>query len=219
MNAQIGGRALFAGAATDSPALADADTILSALTEVTATAADAAEAADRVDDWFAPGGDFDTSGLGYVGSATRMSGFRVADGTRADIHIRADDPAIRETLKGLALAALVKDGPFNGNVEQRSDLARIAGGQLLSSQSAFIAARAEVGTAQATIENATTQNAAERTALSISRNEITSIDPYQTAVELREVEVQLETLYSMTARLSRLSLVNYLRLSALHSLS
>ncbi len=37
-----------------------------------------------------------------------------------------------------------------------------------------------------------------------------SVDPYETASKLQEAQTQLETLYSITARMSRLSLVNFL---------
>ena len=46
--------------------------------------------------------------------------------------------------------------------------------------------------------------------LQVSRNDIRSADPYQTATALTEVQTQIETLFAVTARLSRLNLVDYL---------
>ena len=44
----------------------------------------------------------------------------------------------------------------------------------------------------------------------IARLGIVSMDPYDAATALTEAESQLDTLYTVTARLSRLSLANYL---------
>ncbi len=208
-NSQSADRALFAGSATDTGALASADTMLAELRALTAGETTGAGVAAKLDAWFGPGGGFETTG--YVGSTTDLEPFRVGEGTEVRVDVRADDPAIRETLKGLAMAALLEQGPLDGNEPARFELAREAGTRLLANQSAYAATQALVGSAEAAIERAVAQNVAEETALTISRNEITAVDPYQTAVQLQEIEVQLETLYAMTSRLSRLSLVDFLR--------
>ncbi|MGR3292274.1 MAG: flagellin [Paracoccaceae bacterium] len=82
---------------------------------------------------------------------------------------------------------------------------------MLNSEYALTILRANVGSAEARIEDATAQNSAEKFALEIARADITAIDPYQTATELEAVALQLETLYTLTVRLSRLSLSEYLR--------
>ena len=58
---------------------------------------------------------------------------------------------------------------------------------------------------------ASARNGAETSALEIARTDILAIDPYRTATELQSTETRLETLYTLTARLSRLSLSEYLR--------
>ena len=55
------------------------------------------------------------------------------------------------------------------------------------------------------------RNGAETTSLQIARNGITAVDPYETASRLEATRQQLETLYTLTARISRLSLVDFLR--------
>jgi flagellar hook-associated protein 3 FlgL len=81
---------------------------------------------------------------------------------------------------------------------------------LLEAADARGALAARIGTAQERIANATTRNSAEATALQIARIGIVSADPYEAATALTEAESQLDTLYAVTARLSRLSLANYL---------
>ena len=86
-----------------------------------------------------------------------------------------------------------------------------AGQQLLSTEEGRITLSARIGTAEAQIETARTRNAAEETALGILRSGIGSVDPYEAATRLETVRAQLESLYLVTARVSRLSLTEYLR--------
>ncbi len=46
--------------------------------------------------------------------------------------------------------------------------------------------------------------------MEIARTELIGADPYDTATEMEAVQGQLETLYTVTARLSRLSLADFL---------
>ena len=74
----------------------------------------------------------------------------------------------------------------------------------------LIARQADLGLLQETAERATARNAAETTALSLARSDILSADPYETASALTQAEASLQNLYALTARLSRLSLTDYL---------
>jgi flagellar hook-associated protein 3 FlgL len=47
--------------------------------------------------------------------------------------------------------------------------------------------------------------------LEIARADLVAIDPFEAATRMEAAQTQLETLYSVTARLSRLSLVDFLR--------
>ncbi|MBM9596103.1 flagellin [Roseitranquillus sediminis] len=213
LNAQSGGRGLFGGTATNQAALADPQEMLAEIRAAVDLAAptDAQGVADAVKAWFAPGGGFDLSGKGYTGGTDRLSGFRVAEGTEVPMSIKADDPEIREQLAGLAIGAMLKNGPLAGDFEKEAELARIAGAEIMRGQTGLSATRAELGAAQARIESATARNGAERTSLQIARSGITDADPYDSATEMQNLEVQLETLYTITARLSRLNLTDFLR--------
>ena len=69
---------------------------------------------------------------------------------------------------------------------------------------------ARLGTAQAEMANAMTRNDAEKNALEQSRLDLLSVDGYETAAKFQEAQGQLSTLYTLTSRASRLSLVDYL---------
>ena len=69
----------------------------------------------------------------------------------------------------------------------------------------------QVGAQLEIIETTRTRQANERNALMLQRSELIGADPYETAAALTERQTQLETLYALTARVSRLSLAAYLR--------
>lgn len=211
LNVQFAGETLFGGRSTDGPALADTETILAAL-ETAATGAGVATAADLeavVDAWFAPGGDFDT--VAYLGTTDPRAPARIGPNSEAAAPPLASDPALRDTLAGLALATLVDRGALPGLFEERAAATQRAGEKLIQSGDALTDLRAAVGVSQERIALAETTNAAERAAADLARNELIAADPFEAATALEATRVQIETLFSITARLSRLSLSEFLR--------
>lgn len=206
-NTRVGDRSLFAGTETRSPALAPADVILDAVVAAAATATTAQDVETAVDAWFADPAGYAT--VAYTGGPA-LDPVTVAQGEAVPLEATAADAGVRETLKGLALAAMLDRGTLAGNPAQRAELATAAGAVLLEAADTRGALAARIGTAEERIANATTRNSAEATALQIARLGIVSVDPYDAATALTEAESQLDTLYTVTARLSRLSLANYL---------
>ncbi len=207
-NTDISGRALFAGMATDANAVVDTETLLATLETEIAGATSASDIATRVSAWFAAATGY--AATGYLGSAP-LSPTMIAPGETADLGFTAGDASIRDTLKGLALAALLDRGALAGNATGRAELARRAGESLINSQSSRTDMAARLGTAEGQIDAASARNSAEVSSLQIARNGITAVDPYETASRLEATRQQLETLYALTARISRLSLVDFLR--------
>ncbi|MCR8724348.1 flagellin [Frigidibacter sp. ROC022] len=209
LNGQSGGRALFAGTATDRQPLAGSEAMLAQLTAAIAGETTASGIESIVDDWFmTAGGGFET--LGYKGGGGAPS-FRVAEGEDVSTSVNAADPAVREILKGHALAALVSSPALAGNVAEQVALMQRAGEVLAGAETGLTRIRATLGDTEARIDALTTRQSAERTALQLAEAKFTSADPYETASALQEVSTQLETLYAVTARLSRLNLAEYLR--------
>lgn len=208
LNGTVAGRSLFAGTATSDRALAPADEMLAELRLLVTGETTAAGVAGLVETWFGPGGGFETTG--YTGSTTDLSGYQASEGQEVAVNVRADNQAIRDQLKGLALAALI-EGSDISDPEELADLANTAGLSLMSNQTRVVALQARVGSAQERIEDAMARNGSERTALRMARSEIVDVDPYKVATDLQNLQSQLETIYTITARLSGLSLTNYLR--------
>ncbi|MGY6411735.1 MAG: flagellin [Alkalilacustris sp.] len=218
LNTQVGGRYIFSGVQSDKPALASADHILAELRVATAGATSAAEVAQIVFDWFTPG--HPNEGFmaeAFTLDATAKGPVALSPNERITMTATAARPELRELLGGLALAALVVEEDATGTVlldgrpEERAQLLASAGLQLASAPVGVTALAGELGDTEARIEAARTRNANERTALELALNRLVAVDSYDAAVRLEETRVRIESLFTLTARLQRMSLTEFLR--------
>lgn len=207
LNTRFGDRTLFAGTATTGAATVGANAMMQALDAVVVGMTSAADVETAVAAWFdAPTG---FAAQAYQGGGS-LAPLAIAPGEEAVVDVTATDPAIRATLKGLAMAALLDRGVLSGQPDARRDLARLAGVSLLQSQTDRAHLSARLGTVEGQIGTATARNSAETTALQIARSDIVAADPFETASRLEETQAQLEKIYAITARMTRLSLMDYL---------
>lgn len=207
LNTRFGGKSLFSGVDTRTSAVVDADTMMTALQTAVSGAVSAADMETAVADWFADPAGFEA--VVYQGGAAQQP-VDIGPDDKAKLDITAKDPAIAAMLKGLAMASLLQRGVFQGDDTSRADLGKRAGLSLSNAQAPFLELTARLGAAEATIVNAAIRNDAEKSSLETARLGLLAVDPYEAATMLQESQTQLETLYSVTARMSRLSLVNYL---------
>ena len=140
-----------------------------------------------------------------------MAVFQLGEGDRVQPDFRADNPALREVMKGFAMAALVGEGVLAGDAAEQSALLNSAGERLINADQDLTALRAEIGLSQQRIEDADTRVSAEKTSLELARNKLIAVDPYEAASELEATYTQLETFYTITARLARLNFTDYMR--------
>jgi flagellar hook-associated protein 3 FlgL len=208
LNSAVGGRFLLSGVASDTPPMSDANTILASLQTAVAGETTLAGIETVLDTWFEPGGDFDT--VAYQGSTTSLSPFALGRGETVDLDLRADDTALRDLLRHTALAALAGDPALGFPADLQKDMVLAAGKGLTFDQTGVTGIRADLGYAQSRIEESSTRISAERTSFQIARTELLAIDPYETVTRLEDVQFQLQGLYTITSRLSRLSLTDYL---------
>lgn len=207
LNARFGDRSLFSGAATNSPAVADADVILSDILARAGGAIDAAEFIAAVDDYFSdPAGFAET---GYLGSDLDASQVEIYDGERLSFAVRADDEAIIATLSALATAAIVSDTGLGDDA--RLNVYQEAGSRGVAATAEVVALRAGLGVAEDRLEEADARNEAGRLVLEQRLSTLRARDPFEAATEFSALETQLQTMFSVTARLSSLSLTNFLR--------
>lgn len=207
LNTRLGDRTLFAGVETGLPALAGGTAMLDAIATAAAGAATAADVAAAVGAWFDDPAGF---GAAYQGGAA-TGALPLSPEDRLVMDVTAADPAIRNSLEALALGALLHRGLPAGPHAERAALARLSGEALVQTQGDRAGLVARLGTAEATIDRARQRNTAEIAALDLARADLLAVDGYAAASRLEAVQTQLETLHAVTARLSRLSLVDFLR--------
>lgn len=208
LNASVGGRSLFAGVATDRAPLGSADTLLGALRTEVAGLVTAGDVTSAVDAWFASPAGFEATM--YAGSDQVLAPMHIGSGEEVSLALTAQDPVFRETLRNMALVALAGDEALGFDKGTRDALFMTAANGLLADQVKLTSVQADLGFAEARIEEISTRNAAARTGLEYSRNALLEADPYETATRLEETQFRLESLYAVTVRSANLSLLNFL---------
>lgn len=208
LNTRLAGQSLFAGAAVDQTALRPADEILGALETVLAGAFSAADVDAAVSNWFDDPAGF--AAFAYLGGAP-VQPIAVSSADRTAPSVTALDEGLRDTLKGLATAALLDRGILPGNAEAKAQLAFRAGERLFGSLPGLTALGADLGYQAARADAALSRNQAETSALQMARADMIGADPFVAATELEEAQTQLESVFAITARMSRLNLMDFLR--------
>lgn len=208
LNGTFAGRSLFSGNATDRPAIVDSETLLNNLRTAITGASTPTDIFDAAKVWFDdPTGFTATS---YLGSPDKLSPFSLSPDDKVQLDVRATDPAFRANLLTAAVAALSDDPGFALSSSDQRQLFMMAGQEALVSRDAITGLQAQIGFAENRIESIKVRNTAESSSLTIARNTLLEADPFKTATQLEEVQFQLQSLYSVTVRMSQLSLINYL---------
>ena len=208
LSQQVAGQAVFSGVATDRAPLVPADAMFAALGPVVAglTSADAVAAAVTAP-FLDPGGLFETA---FYQGSTEAAGGLIDAGQAADALPTAADAGVRTLLAGLAISALAGDPALGLDAGQRRALAQTGAERLLSADRGMTALQARVGTAQERLDTRVTQLIGERDALSLARQELVGVDPYEAVTQLENAQTRLQSIYAVTARTARLSLTEYL---------
>lgn len=209
LNTSLADRPLFAGTDIDGPPLVDSADLMQAARTAVIGAGDAASVVAALDSFFdTPGGGFETAV--YKGGDQDLAPVRLGAGESVRLSLRADDPVLRSALKHGVMAALAADDSIALASGDRATLLETAGGALRADIDGVTRLRSGLGTTEARIDRARARISAEGTSLAMMRNEIVSVDRFETATALEQTQMQLETIYTLTARTSRLNLVNFL---------
>lgn len=209
LNTSVGGRFVFSGSRTDHPAVVGYDELLTQMTAAVGGATTAGAIMAGIDAYFDPPAVGGFSDLAFTGNDQGENAIAVAPGKVIPASVSANSTDLRTVLKGFAIMAYLAQTPGLDHDTQR-DLSRTAGKLLVSGEMQMTAARTAIGVQQETAAKALTANQAENSALALARNSLIAADPFEAAAALSELEANLETVYAVTARLSRLTLVDYL---------
>ncbi|MEQ9314358.1 MAG: flagellin [Henriciella sp.] len=200
LNSRHGERFLFAGDATSTAPFAGSDQLIADVNALAAAASDTAGFETALDTYFNdPAGGWQQTI--YQGTAT-------ASDSEATTAI---DPALTEIARSLAVLAISSPGGALQGLGD-GDTARLnAANRLAAGETALTDLRATVGIDQKRIADRLIDLDYEEIILTDAYNQMTARDQYEAASELKVLEANLEASYALTARLSNLSLLNFLR--------
>lgn len=206
LNATLGGRTLFSGDATNSPALAAPETFFADMQAIFSSASDTADLEAQLDAYFNdPAGGFETNI--YLGGDGKTPDVELSPGVRINASAKANDAEIKDLMRGLAELAFYDGAGFSG-----AESTGWAGAErVLTAEANLTTYRAAIGVSESRIAAAKERYANEETVLARLYNAKTARDPYEAASELQLLESQLEASYLLSVRLGRLSLTNYMR--------
>ena len=212
LNIEVGGRYLFGGIETDHAPLRDGQRILDELITRTASLTTAGDIEQFVSNWFdAPAGGGGFVDFAYLGSQGNTQGVAITEQDQVVLNVDATHPAVVSTLKGLSMTVLSSHGAIDGQLSEQRALLHSSSLVLLGAAHSLTSTQSQLGLSEDRVARAEARNSSALLSLETARNTITSADPFETASALAEVQTQMETLYSITARLSNLKLVDYLR--------
>jgi flagellar hook-associated protein 3 FlgL len=221
LQTQVDGRNLFGGTATQSQAMVPQSTLLPTV-QAAVSAAITANAA------LVPPGDvtiavknavatvFATTTNFYSGGPPTAP-TQIAPGTSVDTSITGADPSFQTILQGLyTIAALPQPvappvTPPNLSTSDFDAIASASGTVISQGLTDLQSVTGKNGNNEATLTQESTQNTATLTVLQTQINNIENVDLAGASTKLTQLQTQLEASYRITASLSNLSLVNYLK--------
>ncbi|WP_245764245.1 flagellin [Sulfitobacter marinus] len=208
LNTTSAGRSMFGGAAADRSPTETSDVLLSELKTAMSGAANPDDMFIAAEAWFDSPTGYDLAF--YRGGSTALSDVRLSNTDQVTFDIRATDPKLKKSLLFASVAALANDPAFDLDETQISEVFNRAGTSLLGASDSLTSLRAEVGVLEARLDSAATRNATEMSAIELEKSALLQADPYEAATKLEEVQFQLQSIYSVTVRMSKLSLANFL---------
>lgn len=133
---------------------------------------------------------------------------RISTSELVDTSVTANEPAMQK----LTMAYTMVSDLGLGNLSQGAAQAVIS--TATQTVSAAIAQltdlQASVGTMQSQVTNANSQMSVQTNVLTTQINNLDAVDPYEASTRVNDLTTQIETAYSLTAQIQKLSLVNYL---------
>jgi len=207
LNTRVGEVSLFSGTASDQPAVAPTADLYASLDVAVTGLTDPADITLAIETWMNDPAGYEA--VVYGGDQARGA-IRVGPTDTVSLEATANDPEIRAVIEGF-LVGVYSERVGGLTIDEQKVMMETSAAKLRGAEGSVIDIRAKLGTAQERIEEAQTAGSSEKTSLELAKSALISIDPYEAASQLEASSQQLEMLYTLTSRLSRLSLVEFLR--------
>lgn len=209
LNISVAGRNAFSGASVGSNSVVDYEILMSQIHAAVGGATDPDQILERIDEFFESENNGGFSDISYLGASPGGMKFAVSEGRSIAPILTANTPEIRSAITGFAIMAYVSEMPALDLQSTRS-LVRASGNRMIGAQDGIVKVSSELGSIEESVAQASVRNAATISSHTLARIGLIEADPYETAVALKETELSVQTLYALTARLSKLSLADYL---------
>ena len=225
LNTQLNGSYIFAGLNTDVSPIADYSGTPAGSNQTAVDAAffayfgfdqddpavaniSAADMETFLDGDFAALFDDPAWGNDWSSASDQSIRSRISTSELAETSVSANEDAFRQLAEAFTMIASLGtsdlgEGAYQAITEKASELL----GQAIAGITDLMA---DMGTAQERVSNASERLAIQTDILNERINTLENVDTTETAVLLQTAVTQMETSYAVTARLSELSLINYL---------
>ncbi|HWX51622.1 MAG TPA: flagellin [Roseomonas sp.] len=135
---------------------------------------------------------------------------RIGAGETLSYNIRADNPAFKDAFQSLSLLSLLDAPGDQLSGEAKAALLDQAGELMRGARSQLTVVAGVLGSKQQRLENVAEIQERAVSAATAQINDLEGADYYTISDRISTLQVQLQATYSITAQLSKLSLVNYL---------
>ena len=133
---------------------------------------------------------------------------RISTSELIETSSNANEPAIRKLAKAYTMVAdLGTEGLGQQTFETVIDRAVTLAAEAIADLSLLAA---DLGTAQERVKNANDRMSIQIDIMTNHISALEAVDPYEASTRLSQLMTQVETAYAMTARMQKLSLLNYL---------
>lgn len=208
LNTSVGGRSLLSGTYLGNTAIKDIPLLLNSIRTEISGLSDPDMVIQTVTAWFDAPSGYAASTYNGGPEQNRIS---ISAVDRVWAGPTANDQAFRSILTSFAIASLISDSSLDMNNETRASLAQKAGEKMAAAQGEIISLGAKIGITEKQIQVAQTRNSDALFEYEKIQAQLVGNDPERNIVELQAAQTNLEMLYTITARLSQLSLVKLLR--------
>ncbi|MGY6704317.1 flagellin [Roseinatronobacter sp.] len=150
-----------------------------------------------------------TPRLAPDGTASPRVTARIDESTMLQHGVQANDPAFTDLLRGLSMLAST-DISTIADPDAYQVWVGAATNAISSGISGLIEAESRLGSQQQTVDQVLGMQRDRQSLFNSQVLTLEGVDPYEAATRLSQLQTQLEATYAITARLSRLSFLNYM---------
>ncbi|MEO6610178.1 MAG: flagellar hook-associated family protein [Aestuariivirga sp.] len=133
---------------------------------------------------------------------------RIDDNQQVDLSANANDPAIQDLMRGMVAVQEAGNGKLNSTAYQA--LVDYSMGKVSNAIQGLGDTQARIGAAQQTVTQTNTKLSSMKDVLDGEIQRTEGVDPAEVATRVNNLTTQLEANYTVTGKLAKLSLLNYI---------